>query len=359
MGAFALVIGVAGAVAGAVAALAGPSVFHQHLVAAGLGDDMAALAHAEAAFRSASGTSLGIAAAGAVAVALALSVLITRRVSSVVGQLSGAARRVAGGRFDTRVASPHLGAEFDALADSFNEMGAALHASQQLRDRLLGDVAHELRTPVTTIAAYLEAIEDGVAALTPETVDVLRAQGERLTRLASDLAAVTRAQDGLVDLELVEANPAVLLEQAARAAAPAFAAKGVALQTVADAVPAVQVDPARFAQVLANLLENALRHTPSGGSVRLTAGAMDGAEDPAWVRIEVADQGEGIAAEHLDHIFERFYRVDQARDREHGGSGVGLAIAKAFTDAHGGRIRAASDGPGQGAVFTVELPPAI
>jgi signal transduction histidine kinase len=352
MAVFALVIGVAVATAGAVAALVGPSAFHRHMVAAGLGADAAALAHAEAAFRSASGTALGVSAAAAAAVALAISVLITRRVGAVVGNLSRAARDIADGRLGARAAAPALGVEFDGLADSFNEMGASLEASQRLRDRLLGDVAHELRTPVATITAYLEAIEDGVAPLTPETAALLRAQGERLTRLASDLAQVTRAQDPLSQLDLAPAAPAELVEQAASAARPGFAAKGVALETAAGSAPAVLADPARVAQVLGNLLENALRHTPAGGTVRLTATA--GAE-PGWVRIEVADSGDGIGQEHLERVFERFYRVDEARDRSSGGSGIGLAIAKALAEAHGGRIRAASAGPGCGATFTVEL----
>lgn len=364
MAVFAAVIAVAGVTAWVVAAVIGPDAFHRHMMAAGLGGDAAALAHAEAAFRAASGTSLAIALAAATAAALALSVLITRRLGGVIRQLSAASARIAGGEFDARVASPHLGAEFDGLAGSFNHMGAALATSQRLRDRLLGDVAHELRTPVTTINAYLEAIEDGIAPLDAATIGVLRSQGERLTRLASDLAAAARAQDPLAGLELVECAPAALLEDAARAARPAFLDKAVTLRVAAEAVPSVRVDPARFAQVMANLLENALRHTPAGGTVSLTAGpARPGPAgesrrieaEPA-IEITVADTGEGIAAEHIAHIFERFYRADEARDRAHGGSGIGLAIAKALVEAQGGRIAAASDGPGQGAVFRLTLP---
>jgi signal transduction histidine kinase len=348
---FALVIALTGVVAWGVAAYVGPGVFHRHLVAAGLGQDQAALTHAEQAFRSASATSLGIALVGAILAALTLSILITRRVSGTIAQLARAARRVADGRFDARVASPKLGAEFDGLAEAFNQMGAALEESQQLRDRLLGDVAHELRTPVATIGAYLEAIEDGIAQLTPETAAILRAQGERLARLASDLAAVTRAQDPLARLDLVDADVAALADAAAQAARPAFAAKGVALVVMAEPAVTVRVDRARFAQVLANLLENALRHTPTGGQVSLTAALGERA-----VRISVEDTGDGIAHQHLGAVFERFYRADEARDRASGGAGIGLAVAKALVEAHGGSIAAASDGPGQGATFTIDLP---
>ncbi|MDR1442342.1 MAG: HAMP domain-containing histidine kinase [Bifidobacteriaceae bacterium] len=367
--AFALVIAVAGVGAWVVAAVIGPGVFHRHMVAAGLGGDSAALAHAEAAFRSASAVSLGIALAGAALAALALSVLITRRVSGTIGNLSRASRQIADGQFDARVAPPRLGAEFDGLASAFNQMGAALEDSQRLRDRLLADAAHELRTPVATILAYLEALEDGVAGLTPDTVQVLRAQGERLARLAADLAAVTRAQDPLVALELSTEPAADLLRAAAGAAQPGFDAKGVLLVVECGEGLSLRVDRARFAQVLANLLENALRHTPPGGTVRLAAGpvgiddplgggsALDGGSAPGGcVRVTVTDSGEGIAAEHLDYIFERFYRADQARDRGHGGSGIGLAIAKALVQAHGGEISAASDGPGEGATFRIVLP---
>jgi signal transduction histidine kinase len=364
---FALIIALTGLIAWAVASVVGPESFHRHLVAAGLGEDAAALAHAEAAFRSASATSLGIALGAAAAASLALSILITRRVTVAIGQLSAAAAQVAGGRFDARVAAPRLGAEFDGLAEAFNQMGAGLGASQRLRDRLLGDVAHELRTPVATIAAYVEALEDGVAELTPETAAVLRAQGDRLTRLASDLAAVARAQDPLAALELEPVPAAAVLEAAASAAQPGFAAKGVALRVEANAAGAspIRVDRARFAQVLANLLENALRHTPPGGTVRLTAEAPGGegrapagASEAPVVRLTVADTGEGIEPEHLDHVFERFYRVDQSRDRLHGGSGIGLAIAKALTEAHGGSIAVQSGGAGAGAAFAITLPAA-
>jgi signal transduction histidine kinase len=354
MALFGAVIAVAGGTAWVVAAIIGPGAFHRHMMAAGLGGDASALAHAEAAFRAASGTSLGIALVAAAVAALALSVLITRRLSHVIGQLSGAARRVANGEFEARVPPLRLGAEFDRFAESFNQMGAALESSQRLRDRLLSDVAHELRTPVATIYAYLEAIEDGIAPLDSATAEVLRAQGERLIRLASDLAAVARAQDPLETLDPRPADPADLLEDAAKAVRPAFAEKGVALAVNASATPAVLVDRGRFAQVLGNLLENALRHTPPGGQVTLTATAPN----PTAVLIQAADSGEGIEAKHLELIFERFYRADEARDRAHGGAGIGLAIAKALVEAHGGQISAASAGPGAGTVFTIKLPPA-
>jgi signal transduction histidine kinase len=357
LGAFALVLGAAAVTGWVVAAVVGPGLFHRHMVAAGVGEDHPAMVHAEQAFRDASTTSLTVAFAVAAVAALGLCLAITRRVGRSLESLAQAAARVAEGEF-VRVESPALGPEFAALAEAFSEMAAELgeaeaerERSAALRDRLLADVAHELRTPVATLTAYLEAIEDGVTDLTPETMAILREQGERLTRLARDLVAVTRASNGEVALDLEYIHLDELLAAAAAAARPAFQASGVTL-TVAEApVEVVAVDRARLAQVLANLLDNAVRHTPSGGAVTLSARLK-----AAWVAIIVADTGDGIAPEHLPHVFERFYRVDTARDRAHGGSGIGLAIVEALTKAHGGGVAVASPGPGQGAVFTVTLP---
>ncbi len=348
-----LVLLVGGLTAWLVAGAIGPGVFHRHMLAAGLDEDTAAVLHAEEAFRSASAVSLGIALAGATLASLAVSLVLTRRIGRSLGSLAAAASRVAGGRFDSRVPAPGMGAEFDDLAVAFNDMAAHLEDDQALRRRLLADVAHELRTPVATLTAYLEGLEDGVEDLTPQTVAVLRLQGARLTRLADDLAAVTRAESRDLDLDLDLCAPADLLVAAARPAEGRFAAGGVRL--VVDAptdLPAVVVDADRLGQVLGNLLDNALRHTPGGGTV--TLGARQ--RDAGGVLLTVRDTGQGIGAEHLPHLFERFYRADTARDRDHGGSGIGLAIAKALVEAHGGTITACSDGEDRGATFVVALP---
>ncbi len=348
----ALVVLAGGLTAWLVAGAIGPGVFHRHMLAAGLSDGVAVL-HAEEAFRSASVTSLGVALGAAAVASLAVSLFLTRRIGRSLSTLSAAASRVAGGRFDSRVPSPRMGAEFDDLARSFNDMAARLDESQALRNRLLADVAHELRTPVATLNAYLEGLEDGVETLGPETVAVLRAQGSRLTRLADDLAAVTRAESRDLALALEPMTPDDVLTAAARSAADRFAARGVRLGVdVPRGLPDVVVDRDRIGQVLGNLLDNALRHTPAGGTVTLSARRTDHGR----VRLVVRDTGEGIDAAHLPHVFERFYRVDTARDRDHGGSGIGLAITRALVEAHGGTVTAHSDGPGRGAVFEVALP---
>ncbi|WP_454860038.1 sensor histidine kinase [Promicromonospora soli] len=350
--AMALVIVTGGLTAWLVVAAIGPGVFRRHMVAAGMDGHTTAVLHAEEAFRSASATSLGLALGAAALASLAASLVLTRRIGRSLGALSAAAAGVAGGRFDARVPPPGIGAEFDELAVAFNDMAARLDESHTLRRRLLADVAHELRTPVATITAYLEGVEDGVASLTPDTIAVLRAQGSRLSRLADDLAAVTRAESRDLALHLEPTAPAELLTVAAGSAEGRFAARGVRLVVDADdGLPDVVVDRDRIGQVLGNLLDNALLHTPAGGTVRVGAARAD----RGGLRLTVTDTGDGIDAAHLPHVFERFYRVDTARDRRQGGSGIGLAIAKALVEAHGGTISAHSDGAGRGATFAVVL----
>ena len=356
LAAIALVVVTAGLTAWLVAGAIGPATFHRHMLQAGASNDPAAVLHAEEAFRSASTLSLAVALAAAVLAALAVSVFLTRRIGRSLAALSSAAARVAGGRFDAHVTHPHLGVEFDELADAFNAMSARLHDSEALRQRLLADVAHELRTPVATLTAYLEGLEDGVESLTPATVAVLRAQASRLTLLARVLAAVTQAESGELVLQRALVAAHEIVAAATVPAGDRFAARGVVLTSrVEPDLPMLDVDRDRMGQVLGNLLDNALRHTRPGGVVAVSAAP---AARPRAVRIVVEDTGDGIEPQHLPHLFERFYRVDTARDRTHGGSGVGLAIAKALVEAQGGTITATSAGPGLGTSFEIRLPAA-
>jgi two-component system sensor histidine kinase BaeS len=335
-----------------VTAAIGPPLFHEHLRRAGMSASPTEERHAEEAFRSANLISLSLALLAALTAALAVSIYVTGRISRSVSTLVSAASDVAAGHYDARVPQPQLGAEFDDLAEAFNAMAARLAAVEQTRRQLLADLAHELRTPVATLDAYLEGLEDGVATLDTDTADVLRTQTRRLAMLAEDLSAISRAEEGRLELHLSSTAPDALVSAATAASADRYAARGVDLNSMVPAgLPPVRVDADRIGQVLGNLLENALRHTPSGGTV--TVSARPAGRD---VELLVSDTGEGIPIEHLPHVFERFYRVDAARDRTHGGSGIGLAIAKALVDAHGGQIGADSPGPGRGATFTVRLP---
>ena len=353
LAALALVVLAGGLTAWLVAGAVGPAVFHDHMIEAGLHEETPAVLHAEKAFRSSSAIALTIALGASVLASLGVSLFLTRRIATPLRTLAAAATRVSAGGFDARVASPRLGTEFEQLAQAFNDMADQLRESDALRQRLLSDVAHEVRTPVAVLNAYLEAVEDGVETLDPQTVAVLRDQGSRLARLAADLSSVTRAEHG--DLALVVAPATVhdVLERARAAAAERFVAHDVELAVdVQDHLPQIAVDPDRIGQVLGNLTENALRHTPAGGRVVLSASLAEGTS----VCLAVTDTGEGIDPEHLPHIFERFYRVDTARDRDHGGSGIGLAIVRAIVVAHGGRVTAHSRGRGAGARFEVHLP---
>jgi signal transduction histidine kinase len=350
-----LVLVAAATTAWVVATVVGPALFHEHLVRANIEDHELADLHIEEAFQSASTIALALAMVVAGITALAVSVVLTRRIGRSVAQMSRAAHQVGAGRFDARVPLPGIGVEFDELAHSFNAMAARLEGDAHLRERLLTDVAHELRTPAATIVAYMEAIEDGVRVMDAETIGVLNDQAQRLTRLSRDLAAVTRAESGDLELQLADVAAGELVDAAVLAARKKAEAAGVILQAGDVHERArVRVDRVRMAQVLDNLIVNAIRHTPPDGQV--TVGATTA--PTGTVDFTVSDTGEGIPAEHLPHVFERFYRVDSARDRGHGGSGVGLAICRALVQAHSGTIHARSDGTGRGAQFTVSLPAA-
>jgi signal transduction histidine kinase len=342
-----LLVIAAGAVTLVLAALAaGPPLFRAHVRMA-LGTVSPALGrHLDDAFAAAAGIALGIGAAVAAVTAVAVSLLITRRLSRPLRDLSGAAAAVAAGDYTARIRAPGVGPELDTLAGAFNTMAAGLAASEATRRRLLADAAHELRTPLATLDAYLEGLADGIRSPGQDTWDIMASQTARLRRLADDISLVSRAEDAVA--------PGGLVTAAVDAARPGYDAKGVHLTARAGVgLPDISADPDRIGQVLAGLLANALRHTPPGGTVCAAAEALP---DGKTVRVTVTDNGDGIAAEHLPHLFERFYRADTARDQAHGGSGIGLTIARALITAHGGTLTAASAGPGSGARFTITLP---
>ncbi|WP_018599020.1 ATP-binding protein [Mycobacterium sp. 155] len=348
----ALVLVAAAGTTGVVAAVVGPPLFREHLHRAGLSGDSAQQMHAEQAYVYATVISVGVAMCVAALAALVVTWYLSRRLQRSVSDVATAATAIADGRYDSRVPPAHLGDEFDALAQSFNDMAGRLQAVDTSRRRLLGDLAHEIRTPVAVLEAYVEAIEDGVRTLDSETTDVLRQHTRRLVRFSDDAAALAKAEEGRATVEPAAVSVADLVALAVVAAANRFDAKGVTLHSdIGSALPHLWADPHRLGQVLGNLLDNALRHTPSGGYVQIAASATKNT-----VTLTVSDTGDGISAEHLPHVFERFYRTDTARDRDRGGSGIGLSIAKALVEAHHGRISVSSSGAGAGATFVVTLP---
>jgi two-component system sensor histidine kinase BaeS len=335
-----------------VAVVVGPPLFREHLHRAGVPAMSSEQMHAEEAYTYATAISIGVALAVSGLTALVVTWYFSRRVQRSVAEVSSAAAAVADGHYDSRVSPPQLGDDFDSLAEAFNQMASQLESVEATRRRLFGDLAHEIRTPVSVLEAYLEAVEDGVKTLDRETITMLRDQTRRLVRFSEDVAALAQAEESQASIAPTSFAADTLIETAVTAAADRFAAKGVTLTSDVDGdLPALWADQHRLGQVLANLLDNALRHTPHGGQVCIAAGAKDGA-----LTITVADDGDGIAAEHLPHLFERFYRADAARDRAHGGAGIGLAIAKAIVEAHAGRITASSRGGGTGATFAITLP---
>ncbi len=336
-----------------VAVMAGPPIFHTHLVMAGSSAGSAELLHAEQAYRDANLIVLAVALGTALVCALVVSAWCSQRIRRPLDRLTTAALGMAGGRYDTRVPPLGAGTEMDAVAEAFNTMAARLQRTEDTRRRMLSDLAHELRTPVSVLTVYVDALQDGVTSWDGPTGELMTGQLRRLGRLVEDIGDVSRAQEGSIKLDRTEQAVQDLLDEVAESHRQSFAAKGITLEVDAGPAPgSVEVDRQRISQVLGNLLTNALRHTPPGGTVTLRATA----HRRGRLALVVADTGEGIGAEHLPQIFERFYRGDTARDRDHGGSGIGLAISRALVEAHGGTLSATSEGPGRGAVFTVELP---
>lgn len=334
-----------------VGALLAPGIFHDHLDMVGLSQDSAEAAHMEEAFQSSMMVSWAVALAVSLVLSLIISGYIARRLLRSLSPVTESVREIAGGNYGSRVARPGIGREFDDLVTSFNELARRLDAAETTRTRMLADLAHEMRTPLATIDSHLEAVEDGVRRLDANTLTILRTATGRLGRLARDIGAVSRAEEHLTRLSLTHTDTHSVITGAVDALRPEYEAKGVELATDIDRRVPLSVDRDRIGQVLGNLLQNALRHTPPGGTVTVT-----GRHGEGLAQISVTDTGEGIEPQHLDRLFDRFYRVGTARDRRHGGSGIGLTISRALAEAHGGRLRASSDGPGRGARFVLELP---
>ena len=334
-----------------VAAIAGPPLFKAHMQEAGH-DSPVLLEHSQEAFNTAGTLALGMGLAIAATGAVIVSLVITRRLRRSLTDLGEAAARISEGDYRLRVERADS-RELATLADSFNTMAGKLATVEGSRRRLLTDLAHEIRTPLASMEICVESLEDGAIEPGPQAWQILSSQIDRISRLADDLGQVSAAEEGRLNLEPRRIDPNALAETAVLAARDGFERKQVELQfhPYNGDAPLIDADPARIGQVLGNLFSNALRHTPSGGRVD-----VDVTADGGSVNLTVTDNGDGIAAEHLERIFERFYRVDAARDRDHGGTGVGLAISRAIARAHGGELSAASAGQGSGSTITLSLP---
>jgi signal transduction histidine kinase len=278
---------------------------------------------------------VAVAAVVAGVVALAVGTLLARRIARPIERLADAAQRTAEG--DLRATAPVEGpAEVRALANSFNVMVDRLAEQDAVRREFVVNASHELRTPLTNLQGYLEALRDGVLPPDPATFDSLREEVDRLTRLASSLDALAGADDGRPmpeDLDL-----GALVRTGLDLAAPSFARRSISVTPSIDRGMIVHARADELAQVVANLLQNAVRYTPAGGEVRVTVAREDG-----HAQVRVANSGSEIPAEDLPRVWERFFRVERSRDRSTGGAGIGLAIVKRLVEEAGGRVGASSE----------------
>ena len=346
---------VAGAALGTVVvavSLVGPGYFAAamgHLP----GDPMGAMMEAatRAAFDDAIRNALIAAGLIALATSVVVSIALSAAIAGPVSRLAGAARRIALGHYAERVAAGE--GELGELAGSFNAMTTSLEETEHRRLQLVGDVAHELRTPLSTLDGYLEGLEDGVIAPSPETWSLLRGETGRLTRLVDDLQELWRAEARQLPLTLESVDAATV----AREVVDRFARQPGTPPITMTAEPPGRVmaraDRERLAQILANYVSNAIRYGPAGSPIQVTVRRVGDT-----VELAVRDLGPGLTPEQSSRVFERFYRVDPSRSRALGGSGVGLAIARALAQAMGGGVRAESGGTGHGSTFMVALPAA-
>ena len=309
-----------------------------------------ALNDREAQYLASTNRALWLAALGAMVIAVFLGIFLARTLTQPVRDLTRAIQAMSRGELKQEV--PVRSAdELGTLTQAFNRMSADLTRSNELRRQMTADIAHDLRTPLTVITGYIEALRDGILKPTPARFEAMHNEAQQLKRLVDDLRTLSLADAGELPMQRQRLAARTLLDRLAAAYAPQAAAHQIALSvSAAPDAPDVLVDPERMAQVLGNLVTNALRHTPAGGRIDLSAQAQGG-----YATLVVADTGAGMPADVLPHVFDRFYRGDPARSQQDGESGLGLAIAKSIVEAHGGTIAATST-PGRGTTFTITLP---
>ena len=333
------------------AALIAPRLFTYHFEQTGEANSMVQY-HAQEAFESSFALALAFGVVASVVGAGLLSWLLTKRISQPIAQLALAAEAVAEGNYEVVVPHDSFGRELAALSVAFDEMAEQLAQTDAARRQLLSDLAHELRTPLATLEAHIDGMEDGVVPSSADSYAVMRHQVARLRRLATDLKVLTAVEAHALELQIQELKTNAMVSAACGSAELRYEAKGVelrCLQPGSDVV--VMADPDRLQQVLSNLLDTALRHTPAGGSVDVSC-----EHTAAEVTVSVSDTGDGITEDQLDAVFDRFHRADASRRNDGEGSGLGLTIARAIVIDHGGTLIAQSEGLGRGAVFRVTLP---
>lgn len=294
---------------------------------------------------------LTVAAVAATIAGLTTSILLVQVILRSLRSIARSSRRIAAGRYDERVTVP-ASDELRAVAESFNQMAEALEQIEQRRITMIGNVAHELRTPLAGIEGYLEGLIDGVLPSTADTFLDMKQEVRRLRRLVDDLQTLSRVEAGQIALHFTTFDVNDVIRRVVAQIQPQVLDSCLQVQFAPDQQPIlVHADADRVAQILLNLLGNAVRYTPEGGCITIRSELNNDN-----VQVIVEDTGIGIAAEHLPFIFERFYRADPSRARTSGGSGIGLTIARHLAWAMGGDISAASAGIGKGSTFTLTLP---
>ncbi len=305
------------------------------------------------AFRNAVILSVAIAALGAISAGLLSSYILWRILIAPLRQVAESSYRITQGRYAERVAVPvNSGVTIAQLVINFNQMAAALENVEEQRVTLLGNISHELRTPLTGLRGYLEGLIDGLFPSNEETFGWMLTEVDRLTRLVNDIHDLSRVESGRSRQSLQVLDLRGVTRQVWAQFKPQAEERQIVLGLdVPESAVLVRADPDHTIQVLINLVDNALRYTPAGGQVLLAI-----TQDGRQAQIQVNDTGEGIPAEALPYLFERFYRVDQSRSRQSGGTGIGLTISRHLARAMNGDLLAASPGRGQGSTFTFSLP---
>ena len=305
-------------------------------------------------FRQSILTAVTVAAIGAIIAGLITSYFLSKEILRPLDEIATSSERIARGHYNERVAVPPSD-ELALVAENFNQMAESLEQVEAQRIALIGNVSHELRTPLTGLNGYLEGLMDGVFPANEETFALMDHEIRRLRRLVNDLQSLSRVESGQISLHLADFDLQSEIERVAAQLRPQAEAQHLTI--ICDTSPSsvnavfVHADVDRVAQVLTNLLGNAIRYTSDGGTITVTLQAVQN-----MARVAVVDTGMGIPAEALPYIFERFYRVDASRTRQSGGSGIGLTISRILVWAMGGELTAVSEGTGKGSAFSFTLP---
>jgi signal transduction histidine kinase len=294
---------------------------------------------------------IGLAALAGVLVAVGMGFLLAGGLLKPIRRLTKASQEMAHGELQQQVPVTSQD-ELGQLTATFNKMSLDLFEADQKRRQMTADITHDLSTPLQIISGYIEMLESGEVNLSPERIEIIKTEINNLRRLVGDMTTLTQAESGGLEIQLQAVKPGELMERIILAFQPIVDQKNIQLAAeINQDLPEIMVDEGRMIQVLKNLVENAIRYTPSRGNITLSADADE------KVNMRVKDSGEGIAAEDLPYVFDRFYRADKARGRNTGKLGLGLAICKTLVNTMGGTISADSEGKEKGTSIVISFPP--